>query len=81
MSIPWTRQHCLLDLAETKNPGSVAELIMEDEEMAQNTLRNLFEYVQKGGMPIDFATEQTGIPAAQFMQEMESNGYCMPQTA
>ena len=49
--------------------------------MAQNTLRNLFEYVQKGGMPIDFATEQTGIPAAQFMQEMESNGYCMPQTA
>ena len=99
--IPRDRLHRLLDLAETKNPGSVADLIKEDKEMASifmqvlkpeideeindavdNATRiNLYNYVQNGGMTIDFAAEQAGIPAAQFVQEMESHGYHMPQMA
>ena len=90
---PRDRLHRLLELAETKNPGSVAELIKEDKEMAsifmqvlkpeidEHDRTNLYMYVQKGGMTIEFAAEQAGITPAQFMQEMESHGYHMPQMA
>ncbi|MBQ9437082.1 MAG: hypothetical protein IJU50_02000, partial [Lachnospiraceae bacterium] len=45
-----------------------------------NTTRtNLYDYVQKGGMSIDFAAGEAGITTEQFRSEMASHGYSVPQ--
>ena len=91
------RLHRLLDLAESKNPGTVADKIREDkdlksifmqvlkpeidEEMNKHDRTNLYIYVQKGIMSVDNAATEAGIPVADFEKEMADNGYKAPQSA
>lgn len=87
------RIHRILGLIETKNPGSVAEMIQEDKEMSSIFLdvlkpeiddirkKDLFEYVQDGGMSVEFASKKAGMSVEDFRREMEEKGYKEPQTA
>ena len=56
--------------------------IMEPEinERVNNTTRtNLYDYVQDGGMTIDYAARRAGISTDQFRTEMTAHGYQLPQ--
>ena len=45
-----------------------------------NTTRtNLYDYVQDGGMTIDYAARRAGITTDQFRTEMTAHGYHLPQ--
>ena len=87
------RIHRILGLIETKNAGSVAKMIQEDKEMRSVFIdvlkpeiddirkQDLFEYVQDGGMEIEFAAKKADMTVDDFRQEMERRGYKEPQTA
>ena len=42
-----------------------------DAEINNTTRTNLFTYVQKGGMSIDFAASEANMTTDQFRQQME----------
>ena len=50
-----------------------------DEWMADNTLTNLFTYVQDGDMPIDRAARRAGMSVAEFEESMRKAGFNVPQ--
>ena len=51
-----------------------------DNARADERRTNLYDYVQKGGMTIDFAASEAGISTDQFRSEMTRHGYRVPQT-
>ena len=87
----------LLGIVETKHAGMVWKKIEEDEKMRDvfmellkpqidekiiTSRRNdLYDYVQKGGMSIDFAAKKAGITTDAFRTEMTSHGYRVPEPA
>ena len=40
---------------------------------------NLYDYVQDGGMTLDYAARRAGLTVDQFLTEMTSHGYHLPQ--
>ena len=42
-----------------------------DAAVSNTTRTNLYGYVQKGGMTVDFAAQEAGIPVDQFRQQMD----------
>ena len=50
--------------------------------MRRETTRvNLFEYVQDGGMAIDYAARKSNMTIAGFARQMEQSGYKVPENA
>ena len=41
------------------------------QQVQQHDRANLFDYVQKGGMTLDFAASEAGLTTEQFRQQME----------
>ena len=50
-----------------------------DERVSNATRTNLYIYVQDGAMTIDYAAKQAKVSADQFLTEMASHGYTVPQ--
>ena len=44
-----------------------------------NTRTNLYLYVQRGGMSVDFAAQEAGMTITDFSNAMVSAGYTVPQ--
>ena len=42
------------------------------------TRKNLFEYVSKGGMTVDFAAKKANQSVEDFVKDMEEHGYQLP---
>ena len=58
------------------------ELKERDKERDKKRDRdNLYIYVQDGGMNPEYAAKRAGMTVAQFLSEMESKGYKVPQAA
>ena len=49
-----------------------------DEWIADNTLTNLFKYVQAGVMPIDYAARQANLSTDDFVKGMQKAGFNVP---
>lgn len=89
------RLHRILNLVESKNHGAVAEKIQEREDMksvfmdvlkpeidavvADRRINDLFEYVNKGGMSLDFAAKEAGLTPQKFKTEMTAHGFKVPE--
>lgn len=87
----------VLNLISEKNPTKFNELIRRDKEMSpklmeilkpeieknyvERDLKNLFSYVQAGGMTLEFAASQAHKPVSEFESEMIQSGYKIPATA
>ena len=53
-----------------------------DATVRRETTRvNLFEYVQDGGMAIDYAARKSNMTIAEFARQMEQSGYKVPENA
>ena len=50
-------------------------------EIDELTRNNLFAYVQKGGMTVDFAAKEVGMSVTDFIASMQKAGYTVPETA
>ena len=73
----------LLEFVDEKNPGLLSKLKGDEQEMASRLLdilkpeieqrdrNNLYDYVQEGGMTVDFAAKKSGVSVSQFRQQME----------
>ncbi|MBR1627694.1 MAG: hypothetical protein IJ679_00305 [Lachnospiraceae bacterium] len=52
---------------------------MVAEDRAKTTMNNLFEYVNKGGMSLDFAAKEAGLTPQKFKTEMTAHGFKVPE--
>ena len=84
----------ILDLIGEKNPAKIEELLRRDKNMSPKWMeimkpeiekrdverdkKNLFSYVQAGGMTLEFAASQAHQPVAEFALEMTQSGYKVP---
>ena len=50
-----------------------------DNAVNNNTRTNLYLYVQRGGMSVDFAAQEAGMTITDFSNAMVSAGYTVPQ--
>ena len=51
------------------------------QELQQIRLHDLFGYVVRGGMSLDFAAKEANLPPTEFAAQMRQNGYTVPQAA
>ena len=52
-----------------------------DKRDSERDKKNLFSYVQAGGMSVEFAASQVQQPVSEFLSEMKQNGYSIPNQA
>ena len=65
----------LMDLLQPKINERVNNEINNDRRT------NLYLYVQRGGMSVDFAAHEAGMSTADFSAAMTNAGYKLPQMA
>ena len=52
-----------------------------NSRLQQAKMNDLFSYVVRGGMSLDFAAKEANLPPAEFAAQMRQNGYPLPQPA
>ena len=84
-----------MEFVEEKNPGITRKIVGGNKTMAsiffdvfkpeidehdhKRDLNNLFEFVQDGGMSLEFAARRSNMTQEEFRAEMVRNGYREPQ--
>ena len=51
-----------------------------EEQLQQSRLNDLFGFVARGGMTLDFAANEAKLSPSEFETQMHQNGYVIPQT-
>ena len=74
------------EFSRRKNAFTMTEMCEKVEKLfnsrlQQAKLNDLFGYVVRGGMSLDFAAKEANLPPAEFAAQMRQNGYALPQTA
>ncbi len=50
-----------------------------DKKIYESRQNDLYEYVQDGGMTLDFAAKKSNQSVEDFIADMEKHGYKVPQ--
>ena len=65
----------------TNTEEGVTEMCEKVEALIKQVrMDDLFGYVVRGGMSLDFAAKEANLPPTEFAAQMRQNGYTVPQT-
>ena len=67
----------LMQIMQPEIDAVVAENRADERRIT--TMNNLFEYVNKGGMSLDFAAKEAGLSPQKFKTEMTAHGFKVPE--